>query len=48
MNYCYDIIVNLNENLIDFYEWEKEDEISYVLKTPFFRVDDKFFFRCLF
>ena len=41
MNYIEDIIINLQEELYDYYEWEKEDNILLVEKIPIFRVDTK-------
>ena len=28
MNYTYNVTVNFNENLINFYEWNKDDNIK--------------------
>ena len=39
MNYIYDIYINLNESLYDFYEWNKSDNIIHIKKIPFFIVD---------
>lgn len=41
MNYIYDILVNMKENLYDFYDWDKNDDISHLRKIPLFRVDNK-------
>ena len=38
MNFYYDILVNLQPNFIEFYEWEKEDNIWPIKKVPLFRV----------
>ena len=32
MNYIYDIYLNLNKNLYDFYEWNKSDNIIHIKK----------------
>ncbi len=41
MNYVYDIVLNFSDldNLIDFYEWNKEDHVVEVSKIPIFRID---------
>lgn len=39
MTYIYDILVNLSEELIDFYDWDKEDEFSHIRKVPLFKVN---------
>ena len=39
MNYIYDIYINLNETLYDFYEWNKNDNIIHIKKIPIFMVD---------
>lgn len=44
MNYIYDISINYNKELIDFYEWNKEDNIIFVLKIPVFKIDKKLFY----
>lgn len=38
MNYFYDLLVNLNERLYEFYEWEKDDEIIHLKKIPIFKI----------
>ena len=38
MNYYYDILVNLEEEFYEFYEWEKNDPIIAIKKTPLFKV----------
>ena len=39
MNYIYDILVNFNDELYNFYDWNLNDEIINIRKTPVFRVD---------
>ena len=39
MIYIYDILLNFNENLIEFFEWMDEDDIKYIKKIPLFKVD---------
>ena len=43
MNYIYDILVNFKETLYDFYEWNKNDNITHIRKIPLFRINDIFF-----
>ena len=43
MNYIYDIYINLNELLYDFYEWNKSDNIIHIKKIPFFIIDSNTF-----
>lgn len=39
MNYIYDITLNFNEKLYNFYEWNNDDNIEFFLKIPVFRVE---------
>ena len=32
MKYIYDIILNFNERLYEFYEWKDNDDIEYIKK----------------
>ena len=44
MNYIYDILINFNEEEIyEFYEWDKNDNIEHVRKIPIFKVRTKDF-----
>ena len=38
MNYTYDVLLNFNQNLYEFYEWNLTDEIYHIRKIPLFRV----------
>lgn len=38
MNYVYDILVNLNEEVYDFYDWEETDNFVHVRRVPIYRV----------
>ena len=40
MNYIYDITLNFNNNLFNFYEWENEDNVEVYLKIPVFKVEE--------
>lgn len=41
MNYIYDIILNFQEVIYDFYEWNKSDILSHVRKIPVFKVNSR-------
>lgn len=41
MNYYYDLIVNLNEEFIPFYEWNKEDNLECFEKIPLYKISEK-------
>ena len=43
MNYIYDILVNFNEELYDFFDWNSNDEIEHIRKIPLFRINGKDF-----
>lgn len=38
MNYIYDIVLNFQDELIEFYEWSSEDTIDHIKRIPIFRV----------
>jgi len=40
MKYIYDIILNFNERLYEFYEWKDNDNIEYIKKIPIFKVSN--------
>lgn len=40
MVYVYDIILNFNDELIEFFEWNDNDDIKYVKRLPLFKVED--------
>lgn len=40
MNYIFDICLNFNNELYDFYEWDKNDNIEFYLKIPIFKVEE--------
>lgn len=41
MTYIYDILLNLNKELIEFFEWEDSDNIKYVKKIAVFKTSSK-------
>ena len=43
MKYIYDIILNFNERLYEFYEWKDNDNIEYIKKIPIFKVSNNAF-----
>lgn len=43
MNYIYDILLNFNKNLYDFYDWNKKDKITHIRKIPSFKISDRDF-----
>ena len=43
MNYIYDIYLNLNEKLYDFFDWNKNDKLTHIKKIPVFKVKNKTF-----
>ena len=42
MIYVYDILLNFNHDLYEFYEWEKSDLIYHIKKIPMYRVSSSF------
>lgn len=43
MNYIYDIYLNLNEILYDFFEWNKNDKVIHIKKIPIFKINKNLF-----
>ena len=41
MNYVYDILLNFNECLYDFYDWNLNDNIYHIRRIPLCKVDTK-------
>lgn len=39
MNYIYDILINFNETLYEFYDWNISDDIKHIRKIPIFKVN---------
>lgn len=48
MKYIFDIILNLHEEFINFFEWEKKDKLLYVKKLPIFCIDNGIFHNIIF
>jgi len=38
MNYIYDILINYQDVLYDFFDWNSDDSIEHIRKVPVFRV----------
>lgn len=43
MNYIYDIYLNFNEVLYDFFDWNRKDDLTHIKKIPIFMVDSDTF-----
>ena len=43
MNYIYDIYLNLNDVLYDFFDWNKNDKLIHIKKIPIFKVNEEIF-----
>lgn len=39
MNYIYDVLLNFNENIYEFYDWNKTDNIRHIKKIPIFKIE---------
>ena len=47
MVYVYDIVLNLNDELLEFFEWEDSDKIKYIKKVPLVKTDDTFIYNLI-
>ena len=43
MTYIYDVTLNFNETLYDFFEWNNRDSLVHVRKIPIFKVSNEIF-----
>ena len=43
MNYIYDIYINLNDTLYDFFDWNKSDKITHIKKLPVLKINEEQF-----
>ena len=41
MSFIYDILINFNKQVIDFYDWNLNDNIEHVRKIPLYRIDSQ-------
>lgn len=39
MNYIYDVLLNFNDDLYEFYDWNKNDVITHVRKMPIIKIE---------
>ena len=47
MTYIYDVTLNFNEVLYDFFEWNNNDNLIHVRKIPIFKVSNENFLNML-
>lgn len=47
VNYIYDILLDFQDQLFDFYEWSEKDKITHVRKIPCFVVNEDLMFKML-
>ena len=40
MNYIFDVCLNFNKELYDFYEWNIDDKVEFFLKIPIIKLED--------
>ena len=40
MNYIYDIYLNFNKNLYDFFDWDKSDKLIHIKSIPIFKISE--------
>lgn len=45
MNYTYDILANFNKEYFDFYDWNEDDEITHIKKTPIIKTREEFLYN---
>ena len=38
MTYIYDILLNFKDELIEFYDWNKNDNIIHIRKIPLLKI----------
>lgn len=43
MNYIYDIYLNFNECLYDFFDWNKNDKLIHIKMIPIFKINEENF-----
>ena len=47
MNYIYDVYLNLNEILYDFFDWNKNDKIIHIKKIPVFKIEEEILIKLI-
>ena len=40
MNYIYDIVLNFNKELYEFFEWKDDDNLINIRKIPLIKIND--------
>lgn len=38
MNYIYDVLLNFNSKLYDFYDWNNSDDVKHIRRIPIFKI----------
>lgn len=41
MSFIYDILINFNKQVMDFYDWNLNDNIEHIRKIPLYRIDSQ-------
>ena len=41
MNYIYDIYINFNKDLFDFFDWNKNDKYTHIKMIPIFKIKEE-------
>ena len=41
MNYIYDIYLNFNKELYDFFDWNKSDKLVHIKMIPIFKINEE-------
>lgn len=47
MNYIYDVYLNLNNTLYDFFDWNKSDKLIHVKRIPIFKISEENFIKIM-
>ena len=47
MNYIYDIYLNLNNILYDFFDWNKNDKLTHIKKIPIYKICEEDFVKLI-
>ena len=47
MNYIYDIFLNLNKHDFDFYDWNIDDQITHIRKTPLIKINTELLYKMI-
>ena len=48
MNYIYDIVLNFNKELYEFFEWKDDDNLINIMKIPLIKINDDDFVSLLY